>query len=229
MKPRVLHLLLRLYPRKWRDRYEEEVADLTDELLERREAKPFHIGIGFAWSALLAHVAALRCNHRAALMSSCALIVAVGAVAVYATQRSTTAGSWSESPSGRPQIGNLRLSAGQSSAHFTITALSPPTHTYNVLVETAASADVSVYFQTWYGQTLGAQYSTQGTLASDCVVTGTRMACLSHFPELGAERAGPWTVIASKRSGPAVSVRVSVTFQTVFCGRSTNQCSAANP
>ena len=46
MKQRALHLLLSLYPKKWRDRYEEEVADLTDELLERREARPFHIGIG---------------------------------------------------------------------------------------------------------------------------------------------------------------------------------------
>ena len=220
MKRRLLHRLLSLYPRKWRDRYAMEVADLTDELLERRETKPFRIAIGFAWSALLTRGRALRRHHQAVLVSGCVLVVAIGAAAVFATQRSPAPGaSTSVTPAsalaGRPQIGDLHLAGGWSSARFTITALSPPTHTYDVLVETAASADLSVHFQTWYGQNLGAQYSTQGTLASNCVVTGARMACLSHFPELGTERAGTWTVIATKRSGPPVSVWISVTFQSV--------------
>ena len=215
MKRRVLHLLLSLYPREWRDRYAKEVVDLTDELLERRETKPLRMAIGIGGSALLARGRALGRHHQAMLVSSSVFVVAIGAVAFFTTQSTSVRGPSSEALAGRPQIGYLRLPAGQSSARFTITALAPPTHTYDVFVETTASADVSVYFKTWYGQTLGAQYSTQGTLASNCVVTGTRMACLSHFPELGAQRAGPWTVIATKRSGPPVSLRVSVTFHSV--------------
>jgi hypothetical protein len=32
------------------------------------------------------------------------------------------------------------------------------------------------------------------------------------FPELEAQRAGPWTVIATKRSPAPATVRISVTF-----------------
>jgi len=209
--------MLSLYPKRWRDRYAAEVGDLADELLERGESKPLRVAVGFLWSALLTRGHALK-GHRSLLASSCALVVAIGAVAIFAMQTSPTSRSSTPTLDGRPQVGTLLLAKGRSSAHFAITALTPSTHTYDVLVETAASADVSVYFQTWYGQTLGAQYSTQGTLASNCVVTGARMTCLSHFPELGAERAGTWTVIASKRSGPSAAVRVSVTFQALPVG-----------
>ena len=118
-------------------------------------------------------------------------------------------------PASRPQTGELHLAGGRSSAGFTIIALPPPTHTYDVLIETNASADLSVHFQTWYGQTLGVQYSTRGTLASDCNVTGIHLLCLQHFPALEAQCPGPWKVIASKSSGPPVSVRIVVTFQAV--------------
>lgn len=36
--------------------------------------------------------------------------------------------------------------------------------------------------------------------------------CFERFPFLPAQRAGTWTVVASKQRGPAATVRVSVTF-----------------
>jgi hypothetical protein len=217
VKRRNIHLTLSLRPSKWCDPCAEEVGDLTDEPLDRGESKPFRVAVGAVLAELPAHGRAPRSHHRAMLVSSCVLIGAIAAVAVSTVRGSPAPGSAS-ALDGQPQVDNLFLQRGASSAHFAITALTPSTHTYNVLVDTAASADVSVHFQTWYGQTLGAQYSTQGTLASNCVVKGTRMTCLSRFPELGAERAGTWTVIASKRSGPPVAVRVSVIFQSRSVG-----------
>jgi hypothetical protein len=156
---------------------------------------------------------AARSRH-ALVLSGFILDAAVSAVAAVGAIRSSTPGPSAGALVGRPQTGDLHLAGGVSSAHFTITALSPATHTYDVLVATAASADLSVGFETWYGRWLGAQYSTKGTLGSNCKVARGRMACLSHFPELAAERGGSWTVVASKRSGPPVSVRVTVTFHT---------------
>lgn len=218
MKRRLLRLLLSLYPPEWRDRYAKAVVDLTNDSLEGRETKLLRMAIGIGWSALLTRSRAFGRHHPAMLVSICVVVVALGAVAFFATQSSPAHGPSSGSLEGRAQIRHLRLSVGESSARFTITALAPPTHTFDVLVETAASADVSVYFKTWYGQTLGVQYSTQGALASNCIVTGTQMACLSHFPHLEAQRAGPWTVIASKRSGPPVTVRISITFHPAPVG-----------
>lgn len=176
---------------------------------------PLRVAINLAPSALFARGQNLKHHHRSVLVAGYVLVVAVGAVIVIATQEPPAPSPLTATLVGRPQIGNLQLARGPSSAHFTITAISPPTHALNVLVETAASANLSVHFLTWYGTFLGAQYSTQGSLAANCIVTGTRMACLSHFSELGTERARPWRVIASKRTGPAVSVRIIVTFQSV--------------
>ena len=116
MKRRVLHLLLSLYPREWRDRYAKEVVDLTDELLEKRETKPVRMAIGIGWSALLARARALGRHGQAMLVSSSVFVVVVGAVAFFATQSSPVRGPSFESLAGRPQIGYLRLPAGQSSA-----------------------------------------------------------------------------------------------------------------
>lgn len=214
MKRRVLDLLLGLYPRNWRKRYTKEVADLTHELLEQREINPLRVAIDLAMSALFVRGRTLNRRHRSVLVAGCAVVVAIGAVTVIATEESPTPSPLGDALVGRAQMGDLHLARGQSSAHFTITAISPPIHAYNVLVETAASANLSVHFLTWYGKYLGVQYSTQGTLGANCTVTGTRMTCPSHFPELGAERGGHWKVIASKRTGPPVSVRIIVTFQS---------------
>jgi len=157
---------------------------------------------------------------RAFLATTVAVLFAIGiGVAVVAhtglSKAQLGSGTSLAGRTSRPQSGELHLASGHSTASFTIVALSPPTHTYDVLVETGASADLSVHFQTWYGQRLWVQYSTRGSLASDCKVAGKSMACLQHFPALEAQCPGRWNVVASKKSGPAVNVRIVVTFQTV--------------
>ena len=104
---------------------------------------------------------------RAFLATTVAVLLAIGiGVAVVAHEGLSNAKSGSGTsiagPASRPQTGELHLASGHSTASFTIIALSPPTHTYDVLVETSASAALSVHFQTWYGQRLWIQYSTRG-------------------------------------------------------------------
>ena len=154
------------------------------------------------------------------MATTVAVLLAIGiGVAVVAHEGLSKAKSGSGTsiagPVSRPQTGELHLASGHSTASFTIIALSPPTHTYDVLLKTGASADLSVHFQTWYGQRLWVQYSTRSSLASDCKVVGKSMVCLQHFPALEAQCPGRWNVVASKTSGPAVNVRIVVTFHTV--------------
>ncbi len=144
---------------------------------------------------------------------SAAVCAAIGiGVIVVAVNENLAQPQTSISLDGRPQVGILHLAQGSSTSHFTVTAISPPTHTYEVLVQTSPSAALAVHIHTWYGTTLGVQYATHGTLASNCEVKRSQLDCLSHFPELGAERSGPWSVFASKKSGPPVAVRIAVTF-----------------
>ncbi len=117
-----------------------------------------------------------------------------------------------------PQLGILRLRAGHRSAHFVITALAPPEHTFDVKIVAPARADVAVRIRTWYGVDLGVEDSTTRDKAF-CAVKGRRSVCDLLFPELEAQRAGPWTVIALDRSRSPATVRISVTFSRA-CGRS---------
>lgn len=111
---------------------------------------------------------------------------------------------------GRPQAGVLRLAAGRSAAQFTIVAPPPPKYTWNVLVSTAATADVAVNIHTWYGVDLQVLPSTRE--ADSCKTSGARSTCFLRFPLLEAQRAGRWMVIASKRSGPSATVHIAITF-----------------
>lgn len=138
-------------------------------------------------------------------------VIGAGVIVEASTQR-RTARPTLESLEGRPQVGLLHLARGGASARFTVTALSPPTRTYDVLVETSDVADLRVSIHTWYGTSLRVQGATVATNASNCHVTGSERSCRSHFPELANERAGPWTIFASKQSGPPVTARISVTF-----------------
>lgn len=117
-----------------------------------------------------------------------------------------------------PQVGLLHLRAGHWSAHFAITALSPPEHTYEVKIVAPARANVAVRIHTWYGVDLGIEDSTIKDKAS-CVLKGKRSVCDLLFPQLEAQRAGSWTVIATDRSRSAATVRIAVTFSRA-CGRS---------
>lgn len=154
----------------------------------------------------------------ALLLSAVLTAIGIGVGMVAATEGPSSPGMTASALDGRQQVGDLSLAGGRSSASFTITAISPPTHTYDVLVQTAASADLRVHIHTWYGTSLGVQYATRGTPASNCKVAKAHMTCLSHFPELATERSGRWDVIASKTSGPPVAVRIAVTFMRASDG-----------
>jgi hypothetical protein len=111
---------------------------------------------------------------------------------------------------GKPQRRTLSLAAGRASGRFKVIAFDPPTHTYDVRVRTDTSADISVWIRTWYGQRLRVLDSLEDS--SFCHLRHGRADCLFPFPALEAQRAGLWTVIARKRSGPPVRVRIAVTF-----------------
>jgi hypothetical protein len=115
----------------------------------------------------------------------------------------------------RPLVGHrqtslLCLAAGASSGEFTITAPPPPEYAWNVGV-TALPADVvTVRIRTWYGADLSVVESTRD--AEVCRRDGGSSRCCLRFPLLEAQRGGRWSVIASKRSGPAAAVHIAITF-----------------
>lgn len=111
----------------------------------------------------------------------------------------------------QPQSARLVLPAGRSSARYRISAPSPAKYAFNVSVTAPASASVSVIIRTWYG----AVFSSILTSTHDrgvCRRRGSQDICFERFPLLEAQRAGTWTVIASKRSKPSATVRITVTF-----------------
>jgi len=125
----------------------------------------------------------------------------------------TTAGSpvaAGEHLAGRAQRATLHLARGKSSARFAITALAPPTHTFDVRVGAPAAADVGVRIRTWYGVPLRILNSTHNP--DRCRSAGGRSSCYVPFPLLEAQRAGRWTVIASKRSRHPADVAITITF-----------------
>jgi hypothetical protein len=110
----------------------------------------------------------------------------------------------------RPQVGVLRMAAGHAIARFQIMALAPPKHSFDVRVVAPASADIGVRIRTWYGQALRVLDSTRDR--GSCRVRRKRSVCSLAFPRLEAQRAGCWTVIATKRSRPPALVRIAVIF-----------------
>jgi hypothetical protein len=111
---------------------------------------------------------------------------------------------------GRPQGQTLEMPVGRSTAKFTITALPPPEHTWDVYVDAPATADVAVRIRTWYGQPLRVLDTTHDP--TSCHVKDARSVCSLAFPRLEAQRPGEWTAIVTKRSEPQARVRVEVVF-----------------
>jgi hypothetical protein len=112
---------------------------------------------------------------------------------------------------GRPQAASLVLPAGRSSAQYRIMAPSPAEYGFDVTVIAPASAEVGVSIRTWYGAIFPSILTSTHDPAS-CRAHGSQDVCFERFPLLEAQRAGTWTVVASKRSGPAVTVRVAIVF-----------------
>ena len=112
---------------------------------------------------------------------------------------------------GRPQAASLALSSGRSSAQYVITAPDPARHEFDVSVTAPASVDVAVRIRTWYGAVFPS-ILTSSRQPGVCRLKGTEDICFELFPFLPAQRAGAWTVVAAKQSGPATTVRIVITF-----------------
>jgi hypothetical protein len=112
---------------------------------------------------------------------------------------------------GRPQAANLAMSTGHSSAQYVITAPDPARYGFDVSVTAPASIDVAVSIRTWYGAVFPS-ILTSSHQPGACRLTGSEDICSELFPFLPAQRAGAWTVVAAKQSGPAATVRIVITF-----------------
>jgi len=109
---------------------------------------------------------------------------------------------------GHPQEAVLRLSRGRSTARFQITAV--PHDTWDVRITAPASADFEVDALKSYGERL---YLLETTHQREvCAITGTRVHCFLRFAIGANQTPGRWTVIAKKRTGPATTMRVQITF-----------------
>ena len=118
---------------------------------------------------------------------------------------------------GRPQVASLPMSAGRSSAQYGITAPDPARYPFDVAVTAPVSVDVSVSIRTWYGAILPSILDSSHD-AGSCQARGSEDVCFERFPFLPAQRAGRWTVIAAKRSGPAATIRNDDSVRRAYLG-----------
>jgi len=112
---------------------------------------------------------------------------------------------------GRAQSASLPMSAGRSSVQYGITAPDPARYSFDVAVTAPVSVDVSVSIRTWYGAILPSILDSSHD-AGSCQARGSEDVCFERFPFLPAQRAGRWTVVAAKPSGPAATIRIVITF-----------------
>jgi len=69
------HLVVALYPRSWRRRYGDELADLCQEYLESGKSTRFRLTVGVAGSAFMQRFRALASFRHRALVATVALAV----------------------------------------------------------------------------------------------------------------------------------------------------------
>jgi hypothetical protein len=119
-----------------------------------------------------------------------------------------------ETLSGQSQGATLKMAPGRSVARFRVSALDPPTHVFDVRIIAPASADVGVWMRTAPPPSRLLHVLDSTRLKDWCKVRSGRSVCKLTFPELEAQREGPWTVIVRKRSEPAARVKVGVTFRS---------------
>jgi hypothetical protein len=118
------------------------------------------------------------------------------------------------SPAGlieKPQAASLSLPAGRSSAQYGITAPDPARYAFDVAVTAPVSVDVGLSIRTWYGAILPSILDSSHD-PGWCQARGSQDVCFERFPFLPAQRAGLWTVVAAKQSGPAAKIRIVITF-----------------
>lgn len=89
MRRRLIHFVFRLYPRAWRERYEKEVTELTDELVDEGETTSVRAGMGLMWSAFVEWGRAARRLGRPLLVAGAVLLVVAGTLVLIATEHSS--------------------------------------------------------------------------------------------------------------------------------------------
>jgi protein-S-isoprenylcysteine O-methyltransferase Ste14 len=78
MNRRSMHRLVALYPRAWRDRYGDEVADLTDQLIREGRTTRLRAGLDLAGGAAIERGRPLTRSPAAGLGSTAAITAAAG-------------------------------------------------------------------------------------------------------------------------------------------------------
>ena len=111
----------------------------------------------------------------------------------------------------KPQAASLSMSAGRSSVQYRIIAPDPARYAFDVTVTAPVSVDVGVSIRTWYGAILPSILDSSHD-AGSCQARGSEDVCFERFPFLPAQRAGRWTVVVAKPSGPAATIRIAITF-----------------
>jgi hypothetical protein len=109
---------------------------------------------------------------------------------------------------GRPQEAVLRLPRGRSTARFVITAV--PHDTWDVRISAPASADFAVDALKSDGESLHLLETTHQREA--CAITGTRLHCFLRFAIGANQTPGRWIIVAKKRTDPATTMRIQITF-----------------
>ena len=95
MRSRLFRLLVMLYPRPWRERYSEEIGDLSAELLVAGEVTRLRLVLELLGSALAERVRSLHRSRFVLVLSGSAALVVVVVVAFLATNGFGLGGSTS--------------------------------------------------------------------------------------------------------------------------------------
>ena len=110
-----------------------------------------------------------------------------------------------------PQRARLALAAGRARASYTITAPSPAHYGFNVSAQLPTSSNVSVRIETTPGRYLS-MFASRTSRESCSAKSSSSAECFGRYPLLASEPGGKWTVVVSKRSGPASTADVAVAF-----------------
>jgi hypothetical protein len=156
---------------------------------------------------------AVAVRHNLACLAMCSLLALASAACTGSDNTGKHQREHVETPTaiGKPQAANLAMPSGRSSAQYVITAPDPARYAFDVSVTAPASIDVAVSIHTWYGAVFPSILSSSHQ-SDVCRLRGSEDACFELFPPLPAQRAGAWTVVAAKQSGPATTVRIVITF-----------------
>lgn len=99
MNGHLMHRLLALYPRAFRDRYGAELASVTDELIRAGEITPLLAVVNLIWGAALEWGRVLFYSRRAVRAMAVAAIIAV-AGSLYVTSHAQPQGTQASAPAG---------------------------------------------------------------------------------------------------------------------------------